>query len=161
MKKYESLTLEEMKKIAEIGNRLGEYTYENADEYDRELSCIGLNLNWVMFNAAAFLNVNPEEITIKTWYRIGEPRINEYGCTYYSSYNFADDRPECGVSVIDEQWFNTISSRFFDIDGRGVYKIEGVRIGTGSDGEPLIYPTNWAEKTRIRSKTGILKAITK
>lgn len=50
---------------------------------------------------------------IKTWYRIGEPRQDIYNGAYHNSYNFAEDKPEDGVSVISESWLHSTKSIFF------------------------------------------------
>ena len=42
---------------------------------------------------------------------------------------------------------------------RGIYRIKGIQIGFGGDDEPVIYATDWAEKTRIRTFTGLEKAV--
>ncbi len=103
----------------------------------------------------------------KTWFRIGEPRVCWEGNYYEHSHNFAEDRAERGVSVISSEWLHSFKSVFFgahDNDklcARGIYKIKGILVGTGGDGEPVIYPTSWAEKTKIRSFLGLEKAVIK
>ena len=100
-----------------------------------------------------------DDITIeeKTYYRIGEPIREMYGDYYKPSYNFADDRPEDGISVVTENWLHSLKSVFFGahddekIAAKGVYKITGVQIAIGGDNEPLIYATDWAELTEIKT----------
>ncbi|MCI5678711.1 MAG: hypothetical protein MR278_01810 [Bacteroidales bacterium] len=101
---------------------------------------------------------------IKTFYRIGEPREDGYGC-YKNSYNFAEDRFENGVSVVTAEWLHNLKSVFFgtsdkDIEAKGVYKIRGFVVpNIGGDDETLICPMDWAEKTRIRTRNGLEKAV--
>lgn len=93
----------------------------------------------------------------KEFYRIGEPKMN-YNC-YSPSFNFAENKPEEGVSVVTTEWLQSLKSIFFGTDDatlkrRGVYKIKGFVIGFGGDDEPLIYPTDFAEKlTKCNKKT--------
>lgn len=106
-----------------------------------------------------------ETIEEKVFYRIGEPLIDTYGNFYKPSWNFADDRPEIGVSVVTMDWLNSLKSVFFGahnaekLKARGIYEIKGVIMGFGGDDEPLIYPTGWAKKTKIRSLNGLIKAL--
>lgn len=121
------------------------------------------------FAESRFLTIgfrNPDFIVgeIRTFYRIGEPAENGYGC-YKPSYNYADDMPEDGVSVVTLAWLNSMKSVFFGttdekIQKRGVYKIRGfVLPRRGGDDEVLICPMDWAEKTRIRTRAGLEKAV--
>ena len=102
---------------------------------------------------------------IETYYRIGEPIIDELAGKYKSSYNYADDRPECGVSVITTKWLHSFKSIFFgtsdeDLQRRGVYKITGFALpSTGGDDELLVKPLDWAVKTRIRTRDGLERAV--
>lgn len=101
----------------------------------------------------------------RTYYRIGEPIVDSYGSFYKNSYNYAEDRPEIGISVVTENWMNSLKSVFFGahdnekLKAKGIYKIKGVQIGFGGDDEPLIYATDWAEKTQITTVKGLMKAI--
>ena len=88
-----------------------------------------------------------------------------HGDCYKSSYNYADERPEDGISVVTIEWLHSLKSVFFGahdddkLKNRGVYRIKGIQIGFGGDDEPVIYATDWAEKTRIRTFTGLEKAV--
>lgn len=102
---------------------------------------------------------------IKTFYRIGEPAIDDFGCFYKNSYNHAEDRFEEGVSVVTMNWLHSFKSVFFgtsdeDIRKRGVYKITGFELPSrGGDNEIMIKPLDWAKKTRIRTRKGLEKAV--
>lgn len=106
-----------------------------------------------------------DTIEERTYYRIGEPIVDSYGSFYKNSYNYAEDRPEIGISVVTENWMNSLKSVFFGahdnekLKAKGIYKIKGVQIGFGGDDEPLIYATDWAEKTQIHTVNGLMKAI--
>ena len=106
----------------------------------------------------------------KEYYRVGEPRVRvgyngDHDYYYDLSNNFADDRPEYGVSAISGDWLNSLKSTFYGTDdaklkARGIYKVKGIELPyTGGDGEPMIFPTDWAEKTRIRTRAGLEKAV--
>jgi hypothetical protein len=101
----------------------------------------------------------------KIWYRIGEPITNAYGNAYKASYNYAEDRPENGISVVTADWMHSLKSVFFGahdndtIKTKGIYKIKGVQIGFGGDDEPLIYATDWAEKTDITTVDELEKVV--
>lgn len=41
----------------------------------------------------------------------------------------------------------------------GIWAIKGFQIGIGGDNEPLIFPVDWAERTKIYSLNGIRKLI--
>lgn len=103
---------------------------------------------------------------IREFYRIGEPADDGSGC-YKPSYNYADDVPENGVSVVTSAWLNSVKSVFFGttdekIQARGVYKIRGFVVpGCGGGDEILICPMDWAEKTKIRTRAGLEKAVKK
>jgi len=59
------------------------------------------------------------------------------------SYNYMDQRPEKGVSVVTDEWKNTIHGAFFmaKYGNRPVTKFHGVFVGHyGGDGEPLVLP---------------------
>lgn len=110
---------------------------------------------------------NPDfQPKIKTFYRIGCPKRRKDG-SYAPSYNFAEDRPESGISVVTEKWLHSLKSVFFgssdeDIQNKGVYAIEGFALPTtGGDDETLIIATGEAKKTMIRTRNGLLKAVKK
>lgn len=114
--------------------------------------------------AMGFENPDLEIGEIKTFYRIGEPLINDGGA-YRNSYNYAADRPEDGVSVVTTEWLHSLKSVFFGtsdekLKARGVYKIRGFELpGCGGDGEKLIKPVDWAEKTDIVTREGLEAAV--
>lgn len=59
------------------------------------------------------------------------------------SYNYMDQRPEKGVSVVTEEWKQTIHGTFFmgKYGGRKMTTFRGVFVGHyGGDGEPLVLP---------------------
>lgn len=156
--KYNGYSVNQFKEIYNMG--IGCKTvYEVMDKLEMngyhdvkstEIACLGME------NGEA-------EIEEKTWYRIGEPIVEMYGNYYKNSYNYAEDRPEAGISVINSQWLNSLKSIFFGVIEKvktvGVYEIKGIQIGTGGDDEPLIYATDWAKKTRIRSVSGLRKLV--
>lgn len=158
----EIFSKEEISKYINRGKKYrekyGDYiSFAYSDDYD-QYGIVEHNLIHIGWN-------NPDfEPEIKTFYRIGRPREDGYGF-YYPSYNFADDRPEEGVSVVTEEWLNSLKSVFFgtsdeDIRKKGVYSIVGFAIpNVGGDGETLIFPTEYAKNTRIRTRNGLLKAI--
>ena len=171
MEKYDvALSINDMKRIFKLASE-----NENAspEEMDEMLNDIDIEVN--MYNAqiissllTAGQNIFWTEFEptwkIETFYRIGNCRQDETYNYYYNSWNFADDRREIGVSVITKEWLNSLKSVFFGtstekIKARGIYKIEGIVIGRGGDGEPLIIPTSWAEKTKIRILKGLKKIL--
>ncbi len=123
------------------------------------------------FNEYDFLGLgfkNPDfdvdSIEIKEYYRIGEP-VLDYGGKYYNSYNFAEERSEAGVSVVTTEWLHSLKSIFFGTDdnkiaSKGVYKIKGFAIPhVGGDDETLIIPMDFAEKTDIKTRDELEKAV--
>ena len=114
--------------------------------------------------AMGFENPDWEIGEIKTFYRIGEPLIDEGGA-YVNSYNHAADRQEDGVSVVTTEWLHSLKSVFFGtsdekLKARGVYKIRGFELpGCGGDDEKLIKPIDWAEKTDIATREGLEEAV--
>lgn len=104
------------------------------------------------------------EPEIKEYYRIGCP-ISDGDNYYRNSFNFADDKYEEGISVVTTKWLHSLKSVFFgssdeDIKAKGVYKIKGFALPqTGGDDELLIIPMDWAVKTRIRTRSGLEKAV--
>jgi len=74
---------------------------------------------------------------IKEYERLGS--VPEDG----PSYNYMDQRPEKGVSVVTEDWKKTIHGIFFmsKYGNRQTVKFNGVFTGFyGGDGEPLVLP---------------------
>lgn len=115
----------------------------------------------------AFMN-NPElTAEEQVFFRIGEPAVNGGADQYAPSTNFAEQKAEAGVSVVTPSWLHSLKSVFFGahdddkLAARGVYAIKGVVIGYGGDGEPLIYPTAWAKKTKIKTYDALEKAVSK
>lgn len=100
---------------------------------------------------------------IKTYYRIGEPQIDDCGNFYKPSYNFADQKYEYGISVVTKSWLNSLKSVFWNAELRckthGIYSFRGVQIGVGGDDEPVVMPIEWAKKERIHSISGLKKLI--
>lgn len=165
MPKYNGYSEKVIKRLFEIGmdceqegmtayevvDRLAEQGFTSDDSYNIALA--GMKYG--------------DRITIKEkiWYRIGEPVLDWYGDCYKSSYNYSDERPEDGVSVVTIEWLHSLKAVFFGahdgnkLKNRGVYKIKGVQIGFGGDDEPVIYATDWAEKTRIHTFKGLEKAV--
>jgi hypothetical protein len=86
------------------------------------------------------------EIIEKSWERFGMPNIDRYTDEYIASYNYRDERGENGISVIDDDYKNTIGYHSFLAKGTTLYIISGVQIGWGSDGEPIIIPTSEAKR---------------
>lgn len=165
--KYTRLTLAEIERYIKIGQKIAEEGKDVETEIDEMIRNGKLERWEVAYNGTAFIRMgyegkNPEE---KIYYRIGEPRIDRRAGTYYNSHNFAENKQEVGISVVTEKWLHSLKSVFFGahdndyIKARGVYKIKGIQIGVGGDDEPLIYATDWAEKTRIRSFSGLEKAV--
>lgn len=165
MNKYNGFKAKTIEKLFELGK---EFASKNMDDYEviHTLDRMGFR----SFEASEIVfagMVYGDRITIeeKTWYRIGEPTIDTFENCYKNSYNFADDKPENGISVVTSDWLNSMKSVFFGahdsekLKSRGVYKIKGVQIGFGGDDEPVIYATDWAEKTRIRTFTGLKKVV--
>lgn len=159
--KYNEYSFEKIKEFIAEGQRaflnyrsLEELLY-SADYSLREWEYIELgfkNPDWTIGEA-------------ETFYRIGEPVLDKNMGCYKSSYNYADDRPECGVSVVTSSWLHSMKSIFFgtsdeDIQKKGVYKITGFKLPcTGGDGEIMVKPLEWAEKTRIRTRKGLEKVV--
>lgn len=157
---YNQYDIEQIKDFIKIGKKAHEeglsmehVIYEYADSPD-EAMFVGFGYDYPDF-----------EPVIKEYYRISEPEIS-YGA-YKNSYNHAEDRPEEGVSVVTKKWLNSLKSVFFgttddDLKAKGVYKIKGFELPcAGGDDEILICPMDWAEKTRIRTKEGLRKAVKK
>lgn len=102
---------------------------------------------------------------VKTFYRIGEPAIDEDGCSYMNSCNHVINRFEEGISVVTMKWLHSLKAIFFgtsdeDIQMCGIYRITGFELPyRGGDDEVLIKALDWAEKTRIRTRKGLEKAV--
>lgn len=166
--KYDCLTKNEIMKFIEIGRQWAENGLDFNEQFEKMIweDKIGF---WELGNHVEtfiYIGFSGRKIpTEKIYYRIGEPKIDYMSNRYYGSWNSAENCYECGVSVITENWLNSLKSVFFGahdsetLRARGVYKITGYAISTGGDDELTIYPTNWAEKTRIRSISGIRKLI--
>lgn len=133
------------------------------EKNEAELAYMASSLGEFEFMKLGYDNPNFEPI-IGEFYRIGEPREDGYG-KYKPSWNYAEDRPEDGVSVVTSAWLNSMKSVFFNttdenIEKRGVYKIRGFALpSSGGDEETLICPLDWAEKTRIRTRDGLERAV--
>lgn len=86
------------------------------------------------------------------FYRIGEPVIDIYSGLYMPSFNFATQKKELGVSVISKEWLHNLKSVFFGskekIKIKGIWEIKGVAIAKGGDDEPLIFPLEYAKRTK-------------
>ena len=156
--KYSTLTIVAVKKIADVAVSDGEdAAYEFAfDTYGPWAS------EW--FGPIIHSAINGTiDYTVRNYYRIGEPRIAPAGCLYAPSYNFADEKYENGVSAISIGWLHSLKSVFWNADERakthGVWKISGIQLSAGGDDEPVIYPLGWADKTKLRSVSGIEKAL--
>ncbi len=164
---YNSYSFESIKKLWKMAKDFSERRLTTEEEIN-ELCEKGYTDMDAICIVTSFVTLNQfDTIEEKEYYRIGEPRIDEYGPCYLHSFNFADDKRESGVSVATTGWLNSMKSVFFGahdndkLRARGVYKIKGVIIGFGGDDEPLIYPTDWAEKTRIRTLAGLRKVLEK
>ena len=113
----------------------------------------------------AFMENPNLSIEERVFLRIGKPGIDGSGQQYAPSFNFAEQTPEAGVSVVTTKWLDNLKSVFFGahddskIAARGVYAVRGFVINSGGDDEPLIYPTAWAVKTKIKSHDALRKAV--
>ena len=173
---YNGFSIKSLLKIAKVAQELKEsgkeiivnYYHDDFSEALKDyfpsgyiLEVIASDLCHKMYNH----NITQDDIKEKTFYRIGEPRFNEYNGEYYPSYNYADDIREIGVSIVTPEWLDSIKSVFFGahnndtIRARGVYEIKGVELSKGGDGEPLIYPTGYAYKTNIKSYARLRKVV--
>lgn len=163
--KYNSWNLENIKRIYEFAKELhGLSVYE---QYDRlpEKYAMDSDAATLMSAFTDAIDHNLDlTLEVKDFYRIGEPRMN-YDGTYRPSWNYADNKPELGISVVTSEWLDSFKAIFFGahddekLATRGIYKIKGVQITTGGDDEPLIYAMDWAEKTKIRTLEGLRKAV--
>jgi hypothetical protein len=155
---YNAYSIESIRKIYSIGK-----SCKSIEEVVDKMN--GKSLDAIMIAEAGMKYGDSITIEEKTWYRIGEPAVNVYEACYKNSYNFADDCPEDGVSVVTESWLDSVKAVFFGahdndkLASRGIYEIKGVMIGFGGDDEPLIYPTDWAKKTKVKTLNGLKKLI--
>lgn len=153
--KYNAMTTAEAEKIA---RDVIAHNFESWNQASNWLCEIGATREEWIIAKAAFINgesILPFEI--KTYYRIGEPRFDDVECVYRPSYNYADEKPELGVSVVNEKWLESAKSIFFGTSNeklrqRGIWEIRGFAIGFGGDGEPVIYPVDYAVKTKFFSR---------
>lgn len=162
MEKYNQYSHEYICKLIKMGQELSKagrdfdsFVYES-DYSVSKIEFIGMGYNnpdWKM----------PEP---KEYYRIGEPAIGYDDC-YCPSRNYAEDRPEAGVSVVTKAWLHSLKSVFFGtsndkLRARGIYKIYGFELPQkGGDDETLVCPLDWAEKTNIKTLNGLEKAVDK
>lgn len=157
---YNEFSFEKIKKLVKEGQ-------EAATKYDTLVELLysrDFGFTEWEYISLGFENPTWEIGEIKTFYRIGEPLIDDGGA-YRNSYNHAADRPEKGVSVVTTEWLHSLKSVFFGtsddkIEARGVYKIRGFELPTcGGDDEKLIKPIDWAEKTAIVTREGLAAAV--
>lgn len=152
MVKYNQFSFNTIKKLVRIGQKAFE---EGKNEYD--LFDLIESPSEADFVYLGYHNPDFEIGEIREYYRIGEPRDDGHGC-YLPSYNFAEERPENGVSVVTTNWLNSFKSVFFNttddkISKRGVYKIRGFALpALGGDDETVICPMDWAVKTNIKTR---------
>jgi hypothetical protein len=166
MERYNSYSTQTVKKLFEFGNECYEGGINDYAVLDK-LNAMGFtdDISWHLVAAGMKYGDRITTIEEKWWYRIGAPRICEEGDYYYCSFNFAEEKSEMGISVATSEWLESFKAIFFGahddekLKNRGIYKIKGIQIGFGGDDEPVIYATDWAEKTRIRSVSGLKKAL--
>lgn len=150
--KYNQYSFNTIKRLIRIGQDAAK---EGRSEYDL-CDLIG-SPSEAEFVLLGYHNPDFEIGEIREYYRIGEPRCDGHGC-HLPSYNFAEDRPENGVSVVTTAWLNSFKSVFFNTTDenllkRGVYKIKGFSLpGVGGDNETMICPMDWAVKTDITTR---------
>ena len=167
MTNYNAYGLKTIKKYAEIGKQFAQEGLTWEKIMDRLPESKIFDQDILKFVDIGYRYGDKIEIVEREFYRIGEPRFCHEGNYYYPSYNYAEDRPENGISVVTTAWLHNLKSVFFGahddekLRSRGIYKIKGVVIGFGGDNEPLIYATDWAKKTRIRTYNGLEKAVAK
>lgn len=167
MTKYDCYGIKSITKLYNFGKECAENGMSDNEMIDKLYDMGYTDLEAIKIAGAGATYGDDITIEEKTYYRIGEPIREMYGDYYKPSYNFADDRPEEGISVITESWMHSLKSVFFGahddekIAAKGVYKIKGVQIAIGGDDEPLIYATDWAEKTNIKTVDEIMEAIKK
>lgn len=80
---------------------------------------------------------------IKNYERFGAVPVGQDGYAV-PSVNHAQGESECGVSVITEDWLNSLTGQVsvaeFAIDGTQKVSVSGLKVGYGSDGEICILP---------------------
>lgn len=162
MQKYHEYSFTEIKRLIKVGQKASAngYTEENfirSTDYSLaayEKICLGFR----------YPNYNFDAVQVLDYLRIGEPDINSGG-TYKNSYNYAEGRREDGVSVVTINWLHSLKSVFFNssdeaIARRGVWKIKGFALpARGGDDELLVIPLDWAERTKIRTRAGLERAV--
>ena len=157
---YNEFSFNKIKRLVREG-RNAAFEYDTIEEFVHSKDFGFTEWEYI---AMGFENPAWEIGEIKTFYRIGEPLIDEGGA-YINSYNHAEDRPEDGVSVVTIGWLHSLKSVFFgtndeEIAAKGVYKIRGFELPTcGGDDEKLIKPIDWAEKTDIVTREGLEAAV--
>lgn len=165
MEKYDAYGIKGLTKLFNIAKE-----FKNKEMSTQEVVYTLMDMGYTDTDAITIVEAVMEygdRLTVeeKIWYRIGEPIKNEYGNAYKSSYNYANDCPEIGISVVTTNWLHSLKSVFFGahddvkIKAKGVYQIKGVQIGFGGDDEPLIYATDWAKKTNIKTFEELEKAV--
>lgn len=158
--KYNEFSFEKIKKLV----KEGQDAVNKYDTLDELIHSRDFGFSEWEYIAMGFKNPEWEIGEIKTFYRIGEPRIDRGGA-YINSYNHEAGRPENGVSVVTIEWLHSLKSVFFGtsdekLKARGVYKIRGFELpGCGGDDEKLIKPIDWAEKTNIVTREGLETAV--
>lgn len=165
---YSAKTIKSVYEMAEKFNPENYSSYEVAvNEFLSD--CIGeygfpiLRIAGLAYDAYHNDGYTPTDFEEKTFYRIGEPQLDQ-GDEYIPSYNFAADKPENGVSVITNEWLHSLKAVFFNISdeavqARGIYEMKGIVIALGGDNEPLIYPTTYAKKTNFKSVDELKKVL--
>lgn len=164
IEKYNQYSLNYIKKLIARGQKAAK-EFDNVQDF---LFSADFDFGEEEFLTIGFKNpdFDIDSIEIKEYYRIGEPVLSTDG-TYKNSYNFAEERPEAGVSVATTAWLHNLKSIFFGADddkiaSKGVYKIKGFEVpNVGGDDETLIIPMDFAEKTDITSRDELEKAVKK
>ncbi|MCM1224559.1 MAG: hypothetical protein NC548_59935 [Lachnospiraceae bacterium] len=160
--KYNQINFNQIKKLIADGQAAA----KDGETLDNIIYSGRYSLMEYEFVSLGFENPDWQVGEIREFFRIGEPIDNGYG-TYKNSWNFAEDRRESGVSVVTTAWLHSLKSVFFGtsdekIAARGVWKIRGFVVpGHGGDDETLICPIDWAERTRIRTRDGLERAVKK
>lgn len=160
--KYNQYSLNFVKKLIARGQKAAK-EYDKLDDF---LYNIDFDFGEEKFLTMGFKNpdFDVDSIEIKEYYRIGEPVLGADG-KYKNSYNFAEERPEVGVSVVTTAWLHSLKSIFFGTDddkiaSKGVYKIKGFAVpNVGGDDETLIIPMDFAEKTDIKSRDELERVV--
>lgn len=161
---YDSIPQETIEMLLQIGRDAAEKQQDESTlyKYYEELGPDQIRFVEFGYHYPEFRLEEP-----RWFYRIGEPAENTYTGGYTNSWNHATDFPEEGVSVVTSTWLNSTKSVLFGatddrIAARGIYKIKGYALPAhGGDGEPLIYPVAWAQKTKIRTRAGLARAVKK